>query len=665
MHPLGSYHSYHKAGKKDKTSPKAWHPVENYKQILAKPLERLIGDRMSFDAESLGFLGDVQHGGRPGHSTLQAVDGYIHRVNKQLDKGNTVLTLFYDLKGAFNRISHRVVIQEMAAMGYPRFLICWVALFLHHHCVTVVIDGVPTATFRCEIEGAPQGSALSVILFLLYINRLLRLLKAINVSISWCYGFVNDTNFSTASKLPSQNITVLNKAVAIAFDWEKVDSATFENPKSEVLHHSPGRADLSSYSVTFEGITISPSDMVKWVAAASAVRTLNAALALKHPVWGLKPLMIRDLASTMILPRADYSVSSFFSLPAKALRSLERINKAMARCITGGYRTASLAALEKEAALLPAPLCLERYLCMPSFHSITPLIQETVLTVFKHAHRASALHFVERLPAIHWPSSVPTSGKHIRNSEYGLSTDVTTDTSAGPEGSGARGKRGGSVTDYNALCWSPPSRDRQVSVSAPPVTSVVLPQCPTAPDLTLGLEPILPVYSPPWANPLPVNTVIPTKTSGLAVLKEFLANQRYEGSAWYTDGSLIKGRAGEAAVLVVQGKVAEGEVEGILGTTERAIALGVDQILIVSDSQAGLRAILLTSPRSGQFRAIRCDQLVRKAQQSSPALRITNLWTPARIGTEGNELADDAAKAATMLPPPPAVPVSLRHAGVL
>jgi ribonuclease HI len=104
---------------------------------------------------------------------------------------------------------------------------------------------------------------------------------------------------------------------------------------------------------------------------------------------------------------------------------------------------------------------------------------------------------------------------------------------------------------------------------------------------------------------------------------------------------------------------AEGEVEGILKATERAIARGADQILIVSDSQAGLRAILLTSPRSGQFRAICYDRLVRTAQRASPALRITDLWTPAHIGTAGNELADDAAKAATTLPPPPNIPVSL------
>ncbi|KAJ7920375.1 hypothetical protein B0H13DRAFT_2422846 [Mycena leptocephala] len=65
--------------------------------------------RSSVRLESLGFIDPAQHGGRPGHSTQQVIDGYIHRVRSELDRGNTVSTLFYDLKGAFNRISHLVV----------------------------------------------------------------------------------------------------------------------------------------------------------------------------------------------------------------------------------------------------------------------------------------------------------------------------------------------------------------------------------------------------------------------------------------------------------------------------------------------------------------------------------------------------------------------------
>ncbi|KAJ7060528.1 hypothetical protein C8F01DRAFT_969743, partial [Mycena amicta] len=124
-----------------------------------------------------------------------------------------------------------------------------------------------------------------------------------------------------------------------------------------------------------DGEEIYPSDSVKWLGvwidsklsgtthiksrAGSAARALNASMALTHSTWGLKPEMVRDIVRSTVFPRADYGVSSFFPLPSAALKLLERLNKTIARNITGGYRTASRAALEKEAAILPVHLRLE------------------------------------------------------------------------------------------------------------------------------------------------------------------------------------------------------------------------------------------------------------------------------------------------------------------
>ncbi|KAJ7693272.1 hypothetical protein B0H16DRAFT_1265878, partial [Mycena metata] len=189
--------------------------------------------------------------------------------------------------------------------------------------------------------------------------------------------FVDDTNFSTASKSPSQNVTVLNRAAVIAVDWARNDEATFEKTKTELtktelIHHSPGRSDLSDYHIIFNGEDIYPSESVKWLGvlinsklsgaphikarASSAGRALNAAMALTHATWGLKPIMVRDLALATVFPRADYRVTSFLPLPVSALKPLECVNKCVAHCITGGYRTASRAALEKDAAILPVHL---------------------------------------------------------------------------------------------------------------------------------------------------------------------------------------------------------------------------------------------------------------------------------------------------------------------
>ncbi|KAJ7231768.1 hypothetical protein C8J57DRAFT_1533427 [Mycena rebaudengoi] len=368
-----------------------------------------------------------------------------------------------------------------------------------------------------------------------------------------------------------------------------------------------------------------PSDKVKWVGlwldgslsgrehirmrAVSAARSLNASIAVMHRSWGLLPALVRDLVRSTVLPCADYGVASFLPLPADAFKPLDRVNKSVSRCITGAFRTAALAALEKESALLPAQLRIERtalhglasYLSLPASHIIRSLIRDAILMPPSHPRYASPLHLVERVPGVRWPPTVPIRGQRIR-----------------PRG-----------------C---------LRVMGPNETSAPF-------DDSLGMEPIVPVYSAPWSSPLPVTTVI--------LLKEDALRTQDVGQG----GAAVRVEAGKLVERLVtplgEGQVYEGEMEGLLSATRKALGDGHSAILCVADSQATLRGILSTKPRSSQFRAIAYDIMVHDAQFRRPDLAILNLWTPAHIGTAGNELADEAAKDASTLEPDPSLFVSL------
>ncbi|KAJ6556102.1 hypothetical protein B0H19DRAFT_947402 [Mycena capillaripes] len=51
-----------KPAKKDKTHPKVYRPVEQHAEVLAKPLEQLMANSISFEAEAHGFLVKDQFG---------------------------------------------------------------------------------------------------------------------------------------------------------------------------------------------------------------------------------------------------------------------------------------------------------------------------------------------------------------------------------------------------------------------------------------------------------------------------------------------------------------------------------------------------------------------------------------------------------------------------
>ena len=464
---------------------------------------------------------------------------------------------------------------------------------------------------------------------------------------SWLEGFVDDVIFSTASRSILENVRRLEEAGRVAKAYEEEDGAKFEEEKTELTHMSLSRVDYSNVSVRFGDNVIEPSEEVKWVGlwvdrtlsgrkhietrAVSATRSLNAMIAVVHALWGLRPQLIRDLVRAIILPRADYGITCFLPLPAAAYKPLDHLNRSVTRCITGSFRTASLTALEKEAAILPAQLRIERdarlavaqYLALPDNHRTKTLLNEAIATAPKNPKLASMLHFVERIPGVKWPLMVPARGQQLH----------------------ARGMAR--------------------------ITGDM--ECADAPfDHSLGMEPIFPMYAAPWTPPLPLTTIIPSKEEALEALRIALADDQRRGATWYTDGSLLDERAGGAAVRVENGKerervliplgngqVCEGEMEGLLWATERVLSGDHDNILCVADSQAALRGITSTAPSSGQFRAIQLDTLIRRALPSCPHLAVLNLWTPAHIGTVGNELADAAAKEATNLEPDPSTFISL------
>ncbi|KAJ7708189.1 hypothetical protein B0H17DRAFT_1031871 [Mycena rosella] len=268
--------------------------------------------------------------------------------------------------------------------------------------------------------------------------------------------------------------------------------------------------------------------------------------------------------------------------------------------------------------MLPAQLCIEcdamntvaYYLSLPPSHPIRPLLGNAIAVAPKSLKNA-------------WPPSVPACGQRLRKRKV----------------------------------------PRAVGSEESPDTDF---------DETLGMEPIVPVYAAPWTTPLPVTTIILPKEDALRALEVVMADKRRRDATCFTDGSLLEGCAGGAAVRVEggvekecigvslgDGQVCEGEMEGLLCATTKVLRNRCHCVLCVADSQAALRGILSTKPRSGQFCAIRYDQLIRNAMLIIPHLTILNLWTPAHIGTDGNELADAAAKAATKCDPNPDNYVSL------
>ena len=104
-------------------------------------------------------LYDYQFRFRSKHSTQQALITLIDRVTKSLDRNNISISLFIDLKKAFDTVHHRILFRKLYAYGIRGVLLKWFESYLTYRSQYVIYDGVRSETkvVKC---GVPQGSTL-------------------------------------------------------------------------------------------------------------------------------------------------------------------------------------------------------------------------------------------------------------------------------------------------------------------------------------------------------------------------------------------------------------------------------------------------------------------------------------------------------------------------
>ena len=341
---------------------------------VAKVLETIITARLTFHLESKGLLTSTQYGFRKRHNTEQALWQLISDASKNLQAGKRTVTLSLDIKSAYDRVWHPGLLRKLADFDIHPDLLGWIASFLENRVAHTLVGSVEVV--RPLLMGVPQGSPLSPILFLIYIQDLLDRLTG--VPGAKVQAFADDLIAWWTLNRGCFGTAIASDLRRILEDWETKWKMEFSPPKCKLL--VIGRTHDPPPSFFLKGVALPRVMCLRylgiWIDARLTWRTHIRLVTQKAMdrlrrirrgigmLWGFHPIIAKHMIDAVIIPTLFYATSVWSTAVCRAncMRLLDRVLRQCALSVFGLHRTVSLEASQAISGILPAEFQIWRHL---------------------------------------------------------------------------------------------------------------------------------------------------------------------------------------------------------------------------------------------------------------------------------------------------------------
>ncbi|XP_077525665.1 uncharacterized protein LOC144137607 [Haemaphysalis longicornis] len=228
--------------------------IENLRPIsltscVGKLMETMVRDRLSDYLEVQHTFADTMHGFRP-HRSAQDILLQLHRdvIEPIEHPSNDKVVLALDLKGAFDNVTHEIILTHLSQTncGYNAFR--YIRQFLTERQSYLRIQGKEHGPYPLGTRGTPQGAVLSPLLFNLAMAHLPPLLKDIPGVRHALYAD-DITLWATQGSLGSIEAS-LQHAATVVDEYARRCGLECSPAKSEYVHLRPKPKDTTQIALS-------------------------------------------------------------------------------------------------------------------------------------------------------------------------------------------------------------------------------------------------------------------------------------------------------------------------------------------------------------------------------------------------------------------------------
>lgn len=342
---------------KDPSNPINYRPIA-LTSVICKTMERILNDRLLDYLNMNKNLTNIQSGGRKYRSTDDHLIRLESTIRKAFSRNEHLISVFFDVEKAYDKTWKYGILKDLHNYGLRGLLPKFIEQFLKNRTFKVRVNSTLSDSVEQE-NGVPQGSVLSVTLFIIKINQIANLIPKNPRMVASLY--IDDLQLSFRHTDLNEIKTTLQETINTIYEWSSKNGFKFSETKTRAMHFTIMQGLHLSPDLTLNEQPIAYVDNYKFLGliwdqkltwrphllylkkrCQKPISLLKSIVSLK---WGADQNTVMLLYRSLIRSKLDYGSIIYCSASKTNLDIIKAIPTEVMRIASGAFRTTPVATL--------------------------------------------------------------------------------------------------------------------------------------------------------------------------------------------------------------------------------------------------------------------------------------------------------------------------------